>query len=134
MVAIAATTNATPSLQASLSKVRLQQARREADQAESVAQKLRSEAQTAETEAAQSRSLVRTLSANSTNADPTYQARQSPASSGLRADSQNLLVDLYQRSAALRGTDNNPLLTANTPVPIQNAQGQMTGRIINVRA
>lgn len=132
MVAITATNSATPSLQASLSNTRLQQARREAAQAESKAQDLRSQADTAESEAQRSQGRVRALATNST--DPTYQAKRKPSPSGLQPENQALLVDLYQRSAALRGTGVNPLQTSTPPYPMQNTQGQTTGRIVNVRA
>jgi len=63
MVAITATNAATPSLQSLLSKARLQQARTEADQAESKAQSLRAQADAAELDAQSSREKVRTLTA-----------------------------------------------------------------------
>ncbi len=132
MVAITATNSATPSLRASLSNTRLQQARREAEQAESKAQDLRAQADDAESEAQRSQGRVRALTTNST--DPTYQAKRKPSPSGLQPENQALLVDLYQRSAALRGTGVNPLQTSTPPYPMQNTQGQTTGRIVNVRA
>lgn len=132
MVAITATNSATPSLQASLSNTRLQQARREAAQAESKAQDLRAQADTAESEAQRSQGRVRALTTSS--ADPTYQAKREPSPSGLQPENQVLLVELYQRSAALRGTGVNPLQTSTPPYPMQNTQGQTTGRIVNVRA
>lgn len=134
MVAITATNSATPSLQASLSNTRLQQARREAAQAESKAQDLRAQADTAESEAQRSQGRVRALTTSSAATDPTYQAKRKPSPSGLQPENQALLVDLYQRSAALRGTGVNPLQTSTPPYPIQNTQGQTTGRIVNVRA
>lgn len=134
MVAITATNSATPSLQASLSKTRLQQARRDADQAESVAQNLRAQVTSAETEVQRTQSRVRSLAASDSNTEPTYRAQREIAPSGLRPESQSLLVDLYQRANAARGPVTNPLLAANASAPVQNTQGQLTGRIINVQA
>lgn len=133
MVAITATNSTTPSLQASLSKTRLQQARREAEQAESVAQNLRAQVTNAESEVQRSQGRVRALTASGPTAEPTYRAPNETAPSGLRPENQNLLVDLYQRASALRGPASNPLLATNAP-PVQNTQGQTTGRIVNVRA
>lgn len=134
MVAISATNSAMPSLQASLSKTRLLQARREADEAETTAQNLRAQANNAESEAQRSQGRVRSLSASNANANPTYEAKREPAESGLRPESQNLLIDLYQRSSALRGTNVNPLQSSPAFPPVQNTQGQATGRIVNLRA
>jgi hypothetical protein len=134
MVAITAANSATPSLQSSLSKTRLQQARREADQAESTAQNLRAQADNAENDAQRSRGQARTLAASMANTDPTYQPRRAPGPSGLRPESQNLLVDLFQKTAALRGTGVNPLQASNAQNPMQNTQGQTIGRIVSLRA
>ena len=61
MAAIAATNSATSSLQSALIKNRIEQARRQADQAEAHAQDLRSQADQQEQVVVQSRQKVRTL-------------------------------------------------------------------------
>ncbi|MFZ4625386.1 MAG: hypothetical protein ACOYNF_14265 [Rhodoferax sp.] len=61
MAAIAATNSATTSLQSALIKNRIEQARRQADQAEAHAQDLRSQADQQEQVVVQSRQKVRTL-------------------------------------------------------------------------
>jgi hypothetical protein len=78
MVAIAATNSATPSLQSTLGKVRLEQARREADQAEINAQNLRAQADAAEQDAENSQGRVRDLTARQQREDPTYQFQNTP--------------------------------------------------------
>ncbi len=108
MVAIAATNSATPSLQASLSKTRLQQARNEAARAETVAQDLRAQANNAESEAQRSQGRVRALTSNVASTDPTYRVKRQTSSTALQAASP-----LY---------------------PAQNTQGQVMGRIINLQA
>jgi hypothetical protein len=61
MAALAATNSSTPSLQASLSRTRVDAARREADQAESYAKSLRAQAQDQERIMVQARERVQTL-------------------------------------------------------------------------
>lgn len=130
MVAITATNSATPSLQATLSQTRLRQARREADQAEATAQGLRAQADNAESAAQGSHGRVRTMAANVAFASPTYQAKRE---TGRGSENQDLMVDMYQRFAALSGNGGNPLQGVNLPNPVQNAQGQTIGRIVNLR-
>ena len=108
MVAITATSSATPSLQASLSQTRLQQARGEAARAESVAQNLRTQANNAESEAQRSQGRVRALASNRVSADPTYQPQRSGGNNTQRAFS--------------------PFYA------LQNTQDRDIGRIINLRA
>ncbi|MBA3056874.1 MAG: hypothetical protein KJ614_03325 [Gammaproteobacteria bacterium] len=82
MVAISAANTATPSLQSVLGRVRVAQARREADQAQANAQNLRSLADQAESKAQQSQGRWLDLSQRSQQADPTYQPRKPGQSSG----------------------------------------------------
>ena len=72
MVAITATSNATPSLQSVLNRSRVEQARREADQAEASAQNLRAQANEEERKAQQSQDKVRSLTAQARQDDATY--------------------------------------------------------------
>jgi hypothetical protein len=82
MVAISATNSATPSLQSVLGTARVEQARREADQAEANAQSLRQQADQAESEAQQRQGLVRDLSRRNQQVDPTYLPRQQGQNTG----------------------------------------------------
>lgn len=66
MVAITATNSTTLSMQASVTKSRLEQAKREAAQAENMAETLRTQAQEQDHIADQARQRERTLSSNST--------------------------------------------------------------------
>lgn len=72
MVAITATSNATPSLQSVLNRTRVEQARSEALQAESNARNLRAQAIEEERKAQQSQDKVRTLTAQARQNDATY--------------------------------------------------------------
>lgn len=88
MVAITATNSATPSLQSVLVKTRLDQARREANQAEANAQELQVQADAAENDARQSRSTLSDLSQRSQQADPTYQTQIKGSQFGLLPDTR----------------------------------------------
>lgn len=72
MVAIAATSYATPPSQVWQGRSRLEQARRDADQAEANARQLRTEADQAEQEAQQSQSRVGSVGAQVAQAENTY--------------------------------------------------------------
>jgi hypothetical protein len=133
MVAIAATTNATPSLQATLSKTRLEQARREADLAESNAQNLRAQADQAEAEAQKGQEKVRALTVNAQPDDATYSPLRN-ASTQVPAQTQDFLVRLYKATSQKFADSGNALKTDADAAPVINAQGQSTGRILNIKA
>jgi hypothetical protein len=134
MSAISATSSATPaapSVQASAGKARLEQARREADQAEAFAQTLRAQADAAETEAQRSHDKVSQLSAQLPT-DPTYKSRLQVAQPEVAPRTQEFLVGLYSATSASRAASGNALkLNANARAVI-NTQGQATGRILNL--
>lgn len=101
---------------------KLAQAKREADQAEDKAQNLRSQADAAEVEAQKGKERVRDLSSRPAPSDPTYP-------NPVKADStskSSLLLDMRHNA----NRQSNPMSAA----PVQNSQGQTTGRILNVRA
>ncbi|APW43509.1 hypothetical protein [Rhodoferax saidenbachensis] len=141
MVAITATTSASPSLQASLSKVRLEQARREADRAEADAQDLRAQADEAEREARNGRDKVRQLSSSNTattsaSTDRTTYTQQLRAAvvSETPPKVQNFMERMYKATSDKFTADGNPLKTNADENTVVNSQGQATGRILNVRA
>jgi hypothetical protein len=72
VIAIAATSNATPSLQSVLNRARLEQARRDAEQAEANARNLRAQVTEEERKAQQGQDKVRTLTAQAQQDDDTY--------------------------------------------------------------
>jgi dsDNA-specific endonuclease/ATPase MutS2 len=141
MVAITATSSASPSLQASLSKVRLEQARREADRAEADAQNLRARADEAEREARTGRDKVRQLSSSSTDTasatkeDTTYtQQLRAAEASETPPKVQNFMERLYKATSDKFTASGNPLKTNEGDNTVVNSQGQATGRILNVQA
>jgi hypothetical protein len=86
MAAIAATSYATPTAQAWQGRARLDQVRREADQAEANARQLRAQADQAEQQAQQGQNKVRSVSAQLAQQDSTYntQLRRQLSSTELR--------------------------------------------------
>ena len=134
MVAITATNSATPSLQASLNGARLEQTRREADQAEANAKDLRSEADAAEDEAQKDRNKVQQLTIDSQHQDTTYAQQLRASTSAVPAQTQDFLERLYKATSQKFAASGNALKTNASAAPVLNAQGQATGRILNTQA
>jgi hypothetical protein len=133
VVAITATNSATPSLQATLVKSRLEQARREADQAESNAQQLRSQADQAELDAQKGQQNVRELTTRSKQTDTTYTS-QIKSSSEVPAQTQDFLERMYTATSSKFAASGNALKTQADAAPVVNTSGQSTGRILNTKA
>ena len=132
MAAIAATSYATPSAQAWQGRARLDQARRQADQAETNARELRSQADQAELEAQKGQENVRSVSAQVAQADSTYsgQLRKLVASRTSR-QVQSLLSEVASAAST------PPLVTAksfkatNAPWPYATP-GNTSGRLVDL--
>lgn len=132
MVAITATNSATPSPQAALGRVRVEQARREADQAEANAKNLRAQADTAELDAQKSREHAREVAIRNRQSDPTYTPQLNASKSEVPQKTQEFLVNLYSASAQKFAASGNPLKANPNAAPVRNTQGQTTGRIVNI--
>lgn len=132
MVALAATSTATPSLQPMLARSRLEAARREAQQAESTVRDLRAQVDAAENELEKRQGKVRSLSDQSRQSDPTYKSGVQRASADVPVKTQEFLFGLYQATSAKRQADGNGLKTDPAAPPVRNIQGQATGRIVNL--
>ena len=136
MVAITATSSATPSLQAALGQARLVQAQREADQAEGNAKQLRSEADQAEQQAQQRQGKVSQI-ASSSNRQPGADTYRPPAAvlvTEVPVKVQNFIENLYRATSQKRADVGNALKTDVDAPPVINSQGQATGRILNLTA
>jgi F0F1-type ATP synthase membrane subunit b/b' len=146
MVAITATNASTPLKPVVSSRSRLEQARRQADQAEANARQLRALADQAEQELDQTQSKVSSLSAQVAQESRASQAAQvSPADSTYTAQVksgaslQNKQVqDFLARVATVAlnqfSSPENPLKSGASSAPVLNVQGQSTGRIVNLSA
>ena len=134
MVAITATSSATPSVQVGLGRARLEQARREADQAETTARDLRAQADGAEQQAQSSQENVRKIVVSNQRAESTYSVPISTSSPEVPIQVQNLIEKMYAATSEQRARSGNPLKTNTNAAPVINTQGQATGRIVNISA
>lgn len=134
MVAITATNSATPSIQASLGRARLEQARREADQAEANARNLRTQADDAERQSQDSQDNVRKVADRNQREESTYSAPRAGSTSEVPLKVQKLIEQMYTATSDQRTQSGNPLKTNARAAPVINIQGQATGRIVNVSA
>lgn len=134
MVAISATNSATPSTQQALNRSRLQQARREADQAEAHAQDLRQQADGAELQAQKSQANVREQAARNQQTGATYASPLKQSQPEVPAKTQDFLVSLYEATRDKRLANGNALKADTSAASVLNAQGQATGRIVNLSA
>lgn len=134
MLAITATNSATPSIQTSLGRGRLEQARRKADQAEATARDLRAQADDAEQQAQSSQENVRKVAASNQRPEATYSAPGNTSPSEVPVQIQNLIEKMYAATSEQRAKSGNPLKADANAAPVVNVQGQTTGRIVNVSA
>lgn len=139
MLALPATTNATPSLQGTLNRSRAEAARRTADQLESQAQSLRAQADQQETESSSDNQATQPkvlalpppkLAAEET----TYTAQLKPAKTEVSPKIQDFLLRMYTATSQKFTDSGNALKTSQGTAPVLNAQGQATGRILNTEA
>ncbi len=132
MVAITATSYATPAAQAWQGAARVEQARREADQAEARARQLRGQATQAEQEAQKGQARVSALSAQVAQTDSTYrtQLQQQIAGSAAR-QTQAVLAPVGTAAGNQFSFPANPLQSGSTPWSAV-LQGKSTGRIVNL--
>ena len=131
MLAITATNSATPSSLTTLAQGRVDQANREADQAEAVAQNLRAQASAAEQQAKESQAKAQDLAARIRSAEPTYSSPRTPRPE-VPQKTQDFFVSLYGATSAKFAASGNPLKTNANAAPVRNALGQTTGRIVNL--
>lgn len=134
MVAITATNSATPSVQASVGRVRLAQARREAEQAEANARDLRSQADDAERQAQSSQENVRWVSSQNRQEDATYAQPRASSTSEVPIKVQKYIEQMYSATSERLAESGNALEDNVNATPVVNTQGQATGRIVNVTA
>ncbi|MDD2810805.1 hypothetical protein [Rhodoferax sp.] len=116
MAALGATSSATPSVQTSLMRSRLDAARREADQAQANEQRLRQQVSDAESQTEQSQNKVRSLSRQASQTDPTY------------------ATNLQRSSKPLSPAQTQPWMSALSSSQQLKTLGQAAGRYINMSA
>jgi hypothetical protein len=108
MAALAATNSATPSLQSTLIRSRIDAARREADQAESYAQSLRVQADAQERVVQQARQRVQTVE-KAAGTLPTSPSRPSAPSPQADPTYINALAEVFQAAKPILKSDLSPV-------------------------
>lgn len=133
MLALPATSNATPSLQGTLNRSRAEAARRAADQLETQAQSLRAQADQQE---AQNTNDTQTRTPPPARADEavTYTAQLKSAKAAVPPATQDFLLRLYKATSQKFADSGNALKADQNAPAVVNAQGQATGRILNIKA
>lgn len=135
MGAITATTYDTPSPQASLGRARLEQARREADQAEAFARQMRSAAEQAEVEAQKGQEKVTTLSAQVVPSDGTYTSqvkkKMAPAESSTAQTAQTTLASISTVASNGFSFPENPLKAYSRASSLGGLGIKISGSIVN---
>ena len=134
MVAITATSNATPSLQSVLNRSRMEQARRPPEQAEASAQQPNALDSENERKARVDQGRVRTLTSQARPSDATYTSAVKGRSSEVPRATQDFIERLYKATSQKFAESGNPLKTTADSSPVINVQGQSTGRIVNITA
>ncbi len=134
MAAITATNSATPSLQAALGRAKLAQAEREASAAEGKAKQLRSQANEAESQSQERQANVsRVGAAVRGEQNNTYRPGKTEATE-VPVKVQSFIEAMYRATSQQRADSGNALKTDAKAPPVINAQGQATGRILNLLA
>lgn len=134
MVAITATNATTPSAQVWQSRSRLQQAREEADRAESNARQLRAQADQAEQQAQQGQARVSALSTQVAAADSTYSAQfRNKVASAEARQTQDVLAPVATVAGNNFTFPDNPLRPDARLWSVVN-QARGSGRFVNLLA
>lgn len=133
-MAIAATNSATPSLQATLSKARLEQAKREADSAQIKVETLQQQTEQAEQDLQVKRENVQELAGRTALQDTTYGSQLRAAKSAVAPATQDFLVRMYTAASSKFAASGNALKTSLAARPFVNTLGQATGRIVDISA
>jgi hypothetical protein len=127
MVAITATNSTTPSVQASLGRARLEQARRDADQAEANAKDLRAQADKAESQAQQSQSKFSKVSAEVRSDETTYSPSRGTGNVEVPLQAQSVLGQSSNTTSEKRTDLAAALNTSPSAAPTVKVSGAQIG-------
>lgn len=118
-----------------LQQLRVQQARRSAEQAEQAAQLLEAQAAGAQQAAEQAQENARSLSVESSQAQARAgQARQGLIAMGSAQQAITQLTNAVNQAAVPVTTSVPTTQSVGSPPPVVNTQGQVTGKIVNTTA
>lgn len=133
-MAITSTNSATPTLQSTLNRARLEQAKRDAETAQDKVETLKQQTEEAEQDLQSKRDNVRDLSARAALEDSTYIGQLRAAKSAVPPSTQDFLVRMYTATSAKFAASGNALKSSLNVKPFVNALGQSTGRIVDISA
>lgn len=136
MATISSISGAQAAAQSGLQQLRLQQAKRNAEQAEQVANSLQAQARDAQQRAGEAQENARSISAQSDQARSTAgQARQGLAALTTGSQMQSQLGRVIEQVIDKQKAPEPPAVVAKSPAPpVTNTQGQVTGTVINTTA
>jgi uncharacterized protein HemY len=133
-MAIASTNSATPTLQSVLNRARLEQAKREAQNAEDKVESLQQQTERAEQDRKVRDDRVQALSARNALEDSTYVSQLRASRSAVAPATQDFLIRMYSATSAKFAAGGNALKASLTARPFVNTLGQPTGRIVDLAA
>lgn len=135
MASISSISGTQSAAQSGLQQLRLQQAKRNAEQAEQVANSLQAQARDAQQRASEAQENARSISAQSDQAHTTAgQARQGLAALATGGQMQSQLSHVVDQAIDKQQAA-EPAIAAKSPAPpVTNTQGQVTGTVINTTA
>lgn len=131
---MAAVSSTSSTIQAAWKQLKLQQAEQAAARAEQVAQSLRTQARDAQTDADRAQDRARNLTVQSDQADVNAgRARQGIAALQTSGQMQRQLSNTATQALQTQERQSQPQ-PQQQPQPVPNAQGQVTGTLVNVTA
>ncbi len=135
MATISSISGAQSAAQSGLAQLRLQQARRDAEQAEQVARSLQAQAQSAQQRASEAQENARSITTQAEMAQTNAgQARQGLALVKTVGQMQNQLTNIVTQVAEKQRIAEPPAPVQKSAPPTINVQGQVTGTVINTTA
>lgn len=135
MATISSLSGAQSGVQSGLQQLRLQQARRNADQAEQIARSLQAQARDAEQVASDAESNARAVSGQAAQAQTNAgQARQGLAVISTISQMGSQISDALALATEKSSTPESTSPAAKQTAPVINAQGELTGTVVNTTA
>lgn len=135
MATISSLSGAQSAAQSGLRQLRLQQAKRDAEQAEQIARSLQAQAQSAQQYANEAVERARTITSQSDQAQATAgQARQGLAAVSTVTQMQSQLSGVVTQVTEKLAPPKPAQAVKSSPPPVVNTEGQVTGTVVNTTA
>jgi len=135
MASISSLSGAQSAAQSGLAQLRLQQAKRDAEQAEQVARALQAQAQSAQLKASEAEENARAITTQADVAENSAgQARQGLALVKTAGQMRSQLASVVTQVVEKQESAAPPAPVQTPAAPVTNVQGQVTGTVINTTA